>query len=90
MRVPEDHMEIGRLAMRAVGDEWHAYYMLPDSARDPILLGMIKLKVVERQDRHAAFMALMQEVVADIIEEQVGERPTWGEPREAPFWEKGR
>jgi hypothetical protein len=80
--------QIGRLAMREEGDEWRAYYALPDSMRDAIFLGSIKMRFVANEQRKQAFMSLMREAIGDLIEEEVGVRPVWGGPKAAPFWEK--
>ncbi len=82
------HAQIGRLALREEGDEWKAYYAMPDTMKDAILLGSIKLRFVAVEERKTAFMNLMREAVGDLIEEQIGVRPVWGGPKAAPFWEK--
>jgi hypothetical protein len=81
------NQRIGRLALRVEGDEWRGYYALPDSMKDAIFLGCIKMRFVENQTHKKMFMDLMREAVADLIEEAAGERPSWEEPRAAPFWE---
>lgn len=79
---------IGRLAMREEGEDWKAYYAMPDTMNGAIFLGSIKLRFVMIEERRKAFMDLMREAVADLIEEKAGVRPVWGGPRPAPFWEK--
>lgn len=87
----KDHQQIGRLALREEGDEWKAYYAMPDTMKGALFLGSIKMRfVVGNEQRKNIFMGLMREAVADIIEEKVGIRPVWGGPKAAPFWEKGR
>jgi hypothetical protein len=86
----KDHAQIGRLAMREEGDEWKAYYAMPDTMKGALFLGSIKMKFVESPERKQAFMDLMREAVGDIIEEKTGVRPVWGGPKAAPFWEKTR
>ena len=73
-------LEIGRLALRAIGNEWIAYYALPDTMKGAIELARVNLASIERELRRQAFMALMQEVVGDIIEGEVGVRPIWPHP----------
>jgi hypothetical protein len=79
-------VQVGRLAMRREGESWVAYYALPDTMVEPIFLGSIRLGAVT--DRHLArrdaFMNMMRDVIADILEEQTGVRPVWGEPQSAP------
>lgn len=72
-------VKVGRLALRHEGKFWNAYYALPDSMDQAILLGSIAIAAVERQDRKQAFMDLMREVVGDLLEEKAGQRPTWPE-----------
>lgn len=86
----KDHAQMGRLAMRKEGEDWKAYYALPDTMKGALFLGSIKLRFVASEERRAAFMGLMREAVADLIEERIGVRPTWGGPKAAPFWEKRR
>lgn len=84
-------VQIGRLAMRAEGDNWCAYYAMPDTMQGAILLGSVRMAIVTRDAaRKQAFMALMRDAVADIIEDATGQRPTWpNPPRPAPEHERG-
>lgn len=84
----KDHAQIGRLALREEGSDWNAYYAMPDTMQGALFLGSIKMRFVMSEERKAAFIGLMREAVADLIEEQVGVRPTWGGPKAAPFREK--
>jgi hypothetical protein len=83
-------VKIGRLALREEGKFWNAYYALPDSMEDAILLGSIAMQFVAgNQERKDAFMGLMRESVADLIEETAGARPSWPEgPHRAPEAER--
>lgn len=74
--------------MREEGDDWKAYYAMPDTMKGAIFLGSIKMRFVMIEERKIAFMNLMREAVADLIEEKVGIRPVWSGPKAAPFWEK--
>jgi hypothetical protein len=80
--------DIGRLALRVEGDKWVAYYALTNTMDDALWLGAIKIKCVLDQDRKDMFMWLMQEAVADILEEETGERPVWQRPHSAPEHER--
>jgi hypothetical protein len=82
--------QIGRLAMRHEGKWWNAYYAMPDTMTDAVLLGSIAMRFVEMPERKHAFMGLMREAVSDIIEEKTGTRPTWPEPRGQPAPESER
>lgn len=78
--------KIGRLAMRHEGAMWNAYYAMPGTMDGALLLGSIGMAFVTKSvDRKHAFMAMMREAVADLIEEQIGQRPIWPEaPTAAP------
>ena len=82
--------KIGRLALREEGKFWVAYYALPDTMEGALLLGSIAMRFVQNQERKDAFMGLMREAVADILEEKTGTRPTWpNPPQRAPEHERG-
>jgi len=84
-----EQAQIGRLALRAEGPWWVAYYAMPNTMVDAIELGRIKMTaVMPRPARKQQFMDTMRDVVADIIEERVGTRPTWGGAQEAPEHER--
>jgi hypothetical protein len=70
--------QIGRLALRVEGDNWNAYYALPDTMEGAIPLGSIRMGAVTHDPaRKQAFMDLMQGIVTDFLQERFGERPTW-------------
>jgi hypothetical protein len=84
--------KIGRLAMRHEGTMWNAYYAESDTMEGALLLGSIAMAFVGKDhlDRKLAFMAMMQDAVADLIEEKIGQRPTWPEgAKPAPESERG-
>ena len=78
--------EIGRLALRADGDYWNAYWVpSQDSMTDAVHLGSIRMNFVEEhKERKDAFMVLMMECFADQVEEKFDVRPSWSGPRQAP------
>ena len=80
--------EIGRLAMRVEGDFWCAYYAQQGTMKDAVPLGTIRMRFVASPARKQAFMDLMREAVADIIEEAFGTRPTWGGATPGPEHER--
>lgn len=83
--------QIGRLAMRHEGDNWNAYYAMPGTMDGAVLLGSIRMGcIVGRRERRDAFMALMREVVGDILEDKLGVRPTWPKPSGEPAPEHER
>lgn len=85
-----DTAKIGRLAMRHEGNNWNAYYALPGTMTGAIPLGSIAMRgIVANAERKQAFMDMMRDMVADIIEEETGHRPTWPEgPQPAPQSER--
>ncbi len=79
-----DTAQIGRLAFRHEGDLWCAYYAMPDTMQDAILLGALHMRAATQPQIKAPFMDLMRAVVGDIIEEAIGIRPQWNQPIAAP------
>lgn len=85
-----DRAQIGRLAIRSVKDEVRAYYALNDTMKGAIWLGTIHRGLAQNERAFEAFISLMREATADIIEERTGHRPTWPHPpRPAPEHERG-
>lgn len=81
--------EIGRLALRAEGDNWNAYYADQDTMKGALYLGSIRISIIQNSgERKEEFMSLMKEVVADIIEEVTGIRPLYRNPKTAPEHER--
>lgn len=87
-----DFKQVGRLAMRVEirreGPFWVGYYALPDTMEGAIRLGEIAMKGVEDEARRTGFMGLMQEMVADILEDRLGIRPEFNIPDAAPEHER--
>jgi hypothetical protein len=85
-----DEVPMGRLALRVEGENWNAYYALPDTMEGAIFLGSIRMgAVANNAARKRAFMDLMRDIVAEILQDVCGERPTWNEPERAPEHERG-
>jgi hypothetical protein len=81
--------QVGRLAMRHEGEYWNAYYAMPGTMEGAIVLGSIRMgAVIDNPARKDAFMVMMRDIVADIIEEHTGYRPIWGGPQTAPEHER--
>jgi hypothetical protein len=67
-----------RLALRVEGDKWNAYLAKPDTMQDAMWIGSILLKFVENNEhRKQIFIALMQDALAEAVEELIGTKPTW-------------
>jgi hypothetical protein len=85
----KDDVKLGRLAMRHEGNFWVAYYALPESMEGAVLLGSIAMRFVDTKPRRDAFMEIMKKAVADLLQDQFGERPTWPDgPQPAPEAER--
>jgi hypothetical protein len=86
----EGMTQIGRGAFRREGRWWVAYYAMPDTMKEAIELGRIRMAAVEQNPKvKDGFIALVRELIADIIEESTGVRPTWPDaPQPAPEHER--
>jgi hypothetical protein len=82
-------VKIGRLAMRQEGRSWVAYYAMTNTMDGAIYLGSILMTIAARRKRKEEFLTFMRNVVADLIEERTGVRPTWPDgPQPAPEHER--
>jgi hypothetical protein len=80
---------IGRIALRVEGENWNAYWAMPDTMEDAIFLASIAMGfVAERKDRRDAFMTLIRECVSDLLEERLGHRPADFKTEPAPEHER--
>jgi hypothetical protein len=81
----QPQLPIGRLSLREEGENWVAYYSLPWTMDGAIFLGSIRMGAVVKNPKYKdAFMMLMRELVADILEQTTGQRPDWGDPEMEP------
>ena len=84
-----EKQQMGRLALRVEGEFWNAYYALPTTMGDAILLGSIRMALVQDFSAKQLFMALMRDAVSAIIECEVGIKPSWpDDPKPAPEHER--
>jgi hypothetical protein len=75
--------------MRHEGNMWNAYYALTNTMADANLLGSIAMGAIENnRERKQAFMEMMRDIAADIIEDKTGVRPTWQDLQTAPEHER--
>lgn len=89
MKLGPEWKEIGRLAMRVEGKNWNAYYALPSTMQGALFIGSIPMVFISRKNgRREAFLNLMRECVADILEETTGQRPRFQGERPAPEHER--
>lgn len=81
---------IGRLAMRQEGIFWVAYWAHPQTMELAEKLGCIAMAtIIDKPARKEAFLRLMTEVAADLIEEITGTRPAMQAPIPGPARERG-
>ena len=79
----------GKLALRVEGNWWVAYYAIDHHSMErSVELARLHMKHAEHPERRQQFMDLVQECVADVIEEVTGTRPEWNKPRPAPESER--
>lgn len=91
MKIDKSLAQIGRIALRVEGENWNAYFAEPGTMKGALFLGSMKLRLVETVERKHAFMALLRDVVGDLIEETTGTRPIWPTPPQpAPEHERTR
>jgi hypothetical protein len=95
-RKPEDDFkrqlrkrQIGRLALRKEGNWWVAYWALPTTMAGALELARINVNVVTTDEQRERYRLVLQECVADILENIFGKRPTWpNKPVPAPESER--
>lgn len=81
--------KIGRIALREEGEFWNAYFADKDTMEGAQLMGSIRMSIVTRDPAlKDAFMTLMRLSMEHVIEDTLGEKPTWGEPTVAPEHER--
>ena len=81
----------GRIALREEGEFWNAYYALPDTMEDAILIGSIRLAIVaKRPELGRQFTGLMRSVLDAFFEDILGKKAEWPNPEgvEAPERER--
>lgn len=78
-----------RLALREEGKFWNAYLALPNSMDDAKLIGSISIGAVKKNpEAKATFMALMQQILGDAVEDITGEQPKEWDVRPGPEAER--
>jgi hypothetical protein len=81
--------QIGRLAMRHEGEFWNAYYAEANTMEGALLLGSVRMKIVENEERKMIFMNMMRDAVGDILKAVTGQSPIWPtKPYRAPEHER--
>jgi len=81
--------QIGRLAMRREGSFWNAYYALPNTMDNAILLASIKMTLVGDEKLRAAFIEVMKLALTAATEEALGYELKWPDgPIPAPESER--
>lgn len=85
----DELVQMGRVAFRTEGNMWNAYYALPDTMEGATYLGSIAMAAIRNnRARKEEFIQMMRSIVGEIIEQRIGQKPTWGEQENAPEHEK--
>ncbi len=85
----DELVKVGRLAFRQEGKMWNAYYALPDTMEGASYIGSIAIVAVQKNTtRKKEFIEMMRGIISEILEERVGQEPTWGSQETAPEHEK--
>lgn len=85
--------QVGRVAFRVEGDNWNAYWALPDTMEGALFIASTRFAIVDgKPERKAQFMQYLRDAIGDIFFEQYGVRPSWPDPggRPAPAHERTR
>jgi hypothetical protein len=78
-----------RLALREEGSFWNAYLAQAGTMDGAKLIGSIMIGAVKKnREAKAAFMGVMQQILADAIEEVTGKPPEKWEIMDAPEAER--
>ena len=88
MKTIKGHKQIGRLAIRHEGQNVNAYYAMPGTMKDALLLATVKKPAADMPGVLDSFMALGRKIVGEILFFETGVRPTWGGPETAPEHER--
>lgn len=62
----------GRLALRAEGKMWNAYFATMESMEGAVFLGSMPIVFADDPARRKQFMELMQGIVGDVIKKDLG------------------
>ena len=77
--------ETGRIAFRAEGESWNAYWAPEQTSMSgALLLGSLRMSLAQRPHLKAEFMALMRLSFEAVAEDAFGQPLIWKEPRSAP------
>lgn len=81
--------QIGRIAYRHEGENWNAYYALPDTMKGALYLGSIRMGLITQNDAiKNAFIAVMREAVGELMKQAGLPGAEWREPIAAPEHER--
>jgi len=85
---PIGHQKIGRLALRHEGNRVNAYYAMPKTMIDGLLLFSVDARAAGYPSVHERILDLGRQIVGEIVFEATGIRPVWGGPQPAPEHER--
>ena len=80
MRSEQIRGQVGRLAMRVEGENWNAYYAIPNVMEGAVRLGSLRAALVDQSERQHAFMDMVPDIASEIVEKVVGVRTAWPNP----------
>jgi hypothetical protein len=82
-------IQTGRLAIRKEGQWVNAYYALPDTMKDALPLGMIRVRICDQSpDLYDRWKQLMKDAVGHIVKDVTGIKPEWSGEERAPEHER--
>ena len=67
MMKPETAKPAFRLAMRAEGENWNAYYARPDTMEGALWIASIRLSLVQDQNRRQRFIDLLTDTLTSLL-----------------------
>lgn len=78
-------IEVGRVAFRAEGDWWNAYWAPSQTSMEgAVHLGSVRLNLAHDDRVKATFMDAMKAAFAVAAKDALGEVPIWGGVKPAP------
>jgi hypothetical protein len=66
--------------MRVEGENWNAYYAIPNVIEGAVRLGSLRAALVDQSERQPAFMDMMPDIASENLESFVGVRTAWPNP----------
>jgi len=80
--------QVGRIAMRSEGEYWNAYFAQNNTMEDALLLGSIRLSLVDTQNLKDAYLAMISAMFQASIGKITGGKDILMPPKAAPECER--